>query len=186
MKRCSNCKQDKDLADFTIYKGKPWCWCKSCQIEKAIIFKESSPEKIKAAGVKYRMKNPDYASSNSRRWRQNNPEEYKKKLRDYSARKRKEDPLWDFRRNIRKYGLSIEQYEAMYKAQNGVCAICGRLNVAGRRLAVDHDHKTGQVRGLLCSGCNTGLGKFQDRIEILKAMIAYLENHNTLVDAGIL
>lgn len=75
------------------------------------------------------------------------------------------------------YGLTFEQYQYMYKAQNGCCDICGRaehLTVTGR-LHIDHDHETGKVRGLLCMGCNTGIGHLKDDVEILKNAINYLE-----------
>ena len=69
------------------------------------------------------------------------------------------------------YGLDTEGYEALRAWSNGGCAICG----ASRDLAVDHDHETGTLRGLLCRSCNTGLGQFKDRVDLLKIAIAYLE-----------
>ncbi len=68
----------------------------------------------------------------------------------------------------------------MEAAQGGVCAICGLPEtrvVKGKlnRLAVDHDHTTGRVRGLLCFRCNTCLGRFEDNVELLRAAEAYLE-----------
>lgn len=76
------------------------------------------------------------------------------------------------------YGISTRQYNAILAAQGGVCAICGR-RPSKRRLAVDHDHHTGVVRGLLCAsgdyGCNKGLGYFNDDVEILRRAVAYLE-----------
>lgn len=65
----------------------------------------------------------------------------------------------------------------MAEAQNNQCAICeiDVLNTEGRRFAVDHDHITGKVRGLLCSKCNMGLGKFNDSPELIDAAIEYLE-----------
>lgn len=61
----------------------------------------------------------------------------------------------------KKYGITEEIYEKILKAQNGRCAIC-KCQQHYQRLAVDHDHKTGQVRGLLCVQCNRGLGRFFD------------------------
>lgn len=72
------------------------------------------------------------------------------------------------------FNLSVEDYENMYRAQNGVCAICSKLCISGRRLAVDHDHATGQIRGLLCYRCNSGLGYFKDSLENLSSAIDYL------------
>jgi len=56
-----------------------------------------------------------------------------------------------------KYGISITIYKELFTLQNGACAICKQVCNSGRRLAVDHDHKTGEVRGLLCSRCNKAL-----------------------------
>ncbi|MFJ3834484.1 endonuclease VII domain-containing protein [Streptomyces sp. NPDC090054] len=69
-----------------------------------------------------------------------------------------------------KYGLSIEQVRTMSEAQGGLCAICQ----TEQDLHVDHDHETGQVRGLLCNNCNNGLGRFRDRPEFLDRAVRYL------------
>lgn len=85
---------------------------------------------------------------------------------------------WDFVkwRNIRlRYGLSREQYETM--AASG-CQICGRMASDTPRigkLVVDHDHATGEVRGILCWMCNTALGKFNDDPALLRAAAEYIE-----------
>ena len=82
---------------------------------------------------------------------------------------------------IRQYGLTIEQYEQMEEYQDHKCKICGCVetsvdkNKNVRRLAIDHNHETGQIRGLLCSPCNTALGGFKDNIDSLKRAILYLE-----------
>ena len=65
-------------------------------------------------------------------------------------------------KHLKKYGLTLEQYEAMHNAQNGVCAICGKPNQNNRILCVDHDHKTGKVRKLLCTSCNSKLGIYEE------------------------
>lgn len=76
------------------------------------------------------------------------------------------------------YGISAEQYKILYEAQGGRCAICRRATGATRRLAVDHDHKTGEVRGLLCKPCNRyGLGMFaRDNPEVFDRAADYLRN----------
>lgn len=76
-----------------------------------------------------------------------------------------------------KYGLSLEEYDAMEAAQGGVCAVCGNACTSGKQLAVDHCHATGKVRALLCSGCNLALGRFQDDPEVLRKAADYLEQH---------
>ena len=74
----------------------------------------------------------------------------------------------------RKYGITPEQWDEMYKRQGGCCAICG----TAEGTHVDHDHETGEVRALLCHSCNVGIGHFRDNPELLQAAIEYLEVHN--------
>lgn len=74
------------------------------------------------------------------------------------------------KRRLRKYGLSDEQYQTMLDNQDGKCAICGDVPTA-----VDHDHSTGLVRGLLCHSCNAGLGHFRDSPSLLEKAARYIE-----------
>jgi len=76
----------------------------------------------------------------------------------------------------RTYGISYTEYLAILESQNSCCAICGTANGRTRALAVDHCHDTGEIRGLLCSNCNTGIGNLRDDIELLQKAIQYLEN----------
>lgn len=80
------------------------------------------------------------------------------------------------------YGLTVEDYNRILKQQYGVCAICNKPETQhscpkGKvdSLRVDHDHKTGKVRGLLCSKCNFGISQFNDDIELMKIAINYLK-----------
>lgn len=82
--------------------------------------------------------------------------------------------LKERRRNMRQYGITLEQYDEMLVAQNGVCAICREECKSGRRLSVDHCHETGKVRGLLCGNCNQGIGRFGHSPERLSAALAFL------------
>jgi hypothetical protein len=75
----------------------------------------------------------------------------------------------------RKYGITIEQYDAMLEAQGGGCFICGRPPREDISLHVDHDHFTGQVRGILCFRCNNALADFQEDPILLAKAAAYLE-----------
>lgn len=83
--------------------------------------------------------------------------------------------------NLARYGLTIEQYDEMFAAQHGVCAACGlpeavrSRNGSPFRLAVDHDHTTGEVRGLLCTVCNRVVGHLERRPELVASMVAYLQ-----------
>lgn len=99
-------------------------------------------------------------------------------------RKRKEVPDgWRYRRNYylqRYFGISLEEYEQLYEAQNRRCALCDSEGDDARRtgnvatLFVDHCHTSGKVRGLLCQRCNTALGMFRDNVSVLEKAIAYL------------
>lgn len=71
------------------------------------------------------------------------------------------------------YGITLEDYDRMLKDQSGVCKICAKTP-GKRALCVDHDHKTGAVRGLLCDQCNFALGHFNDNPVLLKNAIKYL------------
>lgn len=80
-------------------------------------------------------------------------------------------------RNVQKvYGLSEGDYEALYLFQGGRCYICARATGATRRLAVDHDHATGAVRGLLCRPCNSMLGHARDSSAFFRRALAYLSS----------
>lgn len=78
----------------------------------------------------------------------------------------------------KEYGITIEQKATMVAKQNNQCAICCKSFELPRDIHVDHSHSTGKVRGILCSNCNTGLGKFQDKLLFLEAAIKYLKENN--------
>jgi hypothetical protein len=90
-------------------------------------------------------------------------------------------PAWQHQLRKR-YGITPEQYQDQLERQGGGCAVCGEINVSGRRLHVDHDHSccpTGRtcgrcLRGLLCSACNTGIGQFKDSPRLMLLAMDYL------------
>lgn len=75
---------------------------------------------------------------------------------------------------LRRYGITRADYWDLHKYQGGVCYICQRATGKTKRLTVDHDHKTGMVRGLLCSTCNTILGHFRDDPAHAQRIVEYL------------
>jgi len=80
------------------------------------------------------------------------------------------------------FGISLEEYNEMLRSQDGKCAICNQPETQFRQgklraLAVDHNHKSGAIRGLLCSDCNTGIGKLKDDPMVLRSAAKYLEYH---------
>lgn len=74
------------------------------------------------------------------------------------------------------FNITIEEYDRILAHQNGVCAICKQPS-KNVRLAVDHDHKTGLIRGLLCSWCNRAISKFRDDVTKFENTVAYFKSH---------
>ena len=124
--------------------------------------------------IDLRKRNPEYAErqrENCRAWGETHQEQKKRVNAAYQA---KRDPAMKWAWSLmRTHGITPDDYEGMLQAQGGVCAICGK-EPNGRRLAVDHCHKTGRVRGLLCFRCNFGLSWFQEEQERLQSAADYL------------
>jgi hypothetical protein len=97
------------------------------------------------------------------------PDTYKKYTSSRAYR-----PVLKRKANLKKFGLTIEIYEKMLFNQNNVCAICKNVCASGKRLAVDHCHKTSKVRELLCRRCNQSMGKFNDDPILIKNVLDYL------------
>lgn len=86
------------------------------------------------------------------------------------------DPVAARARHLKRtYGIDLVDYEELLRAQGGACAICRTTTDGDDSLHVDHDHTSGAIRGLLCRGCNTGLGGFGDKSERLRAALEYLD-----------
>lgn len=100
------------------------------------------------------------------------------RLKDRIKLKKLEDPHYSKKAQLKKnYNLTWERYQEMLIQQGGVCKVCGQPETKKPHgLSVDHCHVTNQVRGLLCSNCNSVLGYAKDSLEILMKCIAYLEN----------
>jgi hypothetical protein len=134
--------------------------------------------------AKYRRENPEKVREIQKRSKEsikNNPDRLAK-LREWQKRYREKNrrALSDGERK-RRFGITPQEYEKRFNSQNGVCAICFNPETATRlgkikALSVDHCHKTGAIRGLLCSDCNTGIGKLKDDPKVLQSAIRYLEN----------
>lgn len=111
-------------------------------------------------------------------------EQSRKRAREMQSKYRAQTPERVLRNQTRstlkKYGLTLEQYMALHAAQGGKCKICRSEETSRRRsrLCVDHCHKTGRVRGLLCSVCNRAIGYLKDDPARLRAAAAYLEASN--------
>ena len=139
--------------------------CNKCNIEKdASEFNKKTASKD---GLQYHCK--ECASS------------YKKKYKK-SPKGKSNQRKTNLKRN---YGITPEQYDEILKSQDYKCAICRYDKPGGRgRFHVDHDHETGQVRGLLCHSCNTSLGGFKDNPSITDAATNYLIQYQPKLIGG--
>jgi hypothetical protein len=119
--------------------------------------------------------NKEVYAAKSKAWRDANKERAKaNRKRHYEDNKQHS---LEYSRNYtlkRKYNLTEEEYSVMLEKQGGTCAIC--FSKCTRALAVDHEHATGRVRGLLCNNCNRGIGHLKDDVAILVSAIKYLQS----------
>ena len=148
MQKCNCCNEVKELIEFEHQKNRP------------------NPRKT---CKKCRMKNRVYT------------DEHRLKRRVYSFNRRQKEDYFDYYKNnslIREYNIDLDTFKSMLKKQNNKCVICGNEFKNSKSIHVDHNHKTGNVRELLCSKCNTGLGMFYDNIESLANAIKYLKKHS--------
>lgn len=122
------------------------------------LFYQNNKEKFAAKSKAWREANPEKAKENRRRHYEENREKALEYSRLYSLK--------------RKFNLSEEEYTSMLHYQDGVCAICG--NTSKKALAVDHCHKTGKIRGLLCNRCNRGIGYLRDDPNVLNKASLYI------------
>lgn len=160
-KPCTKCGAVKALSEFTTRgaSGKLKAQCKQCMNQYQREWRARDADRLRARGRAYYQTRKEAEREYTRAYRAANPEAVKASSR---------------RAKLRGYGLDEEGYALILDRQEGVCAICREACATGRKLAVDHDHASGQVRGLLCSKCNKGLGLFGDSIEGVNKALAYL------------
>lgn len=155
LKQCSTCKLFLARCEFRRDKYNPdglMYHCKKCKTIKDAEYHKKNPHIRKETNERNKDKRKEYYS---------NPER---------KRKYKHEEL------LRTYNITIEQYEQMLTDCNHVCSICKRpeRSKLNTKLSIDHCHKTGIIRGLLCSHCNRGIGFFEDDVERIKNVITYL------------
>lgn len=128
-KRCTFCKREKEIEDFSRGKSNKDGFrghCKKCRAKEERIYKLLHKEQTQKQRIKEKLI---------------------------------------------KYGLTIEEYIQLFKNQNGKCAICEKE----MNLSIDHNHKNGKIRGLLCRNCNFGIGFMEDSTRLLEKAIKYLK-----------
>lgn len=151
--------------------------CLSCNIRKDVRTHFHISRK-KSGTIRYRSQCVKCRSSYSLKWQRANPEKRRKHWAVQRERRRanghERDSYYRW-----KYGITLQDYQRISKAQNDLCAICGHPEMSNgvngkiRVLSVDHNHKSGKVRGLLCFMCNSTLG-IVEKVGLEK-IVAYLE-----------
>lgn len=194
-KVCSKCKEEKQIINFNKRKDRKSgfsSWCKLCIKKKNAKPKREKNSLVKKICSKCKEEKPlnDFYKRNGRstygfgtvsqckecleKNRKRYPNEtptHQKWVEDQVSK----DPNWYRRKNLKRfYNITLEQFDDMLKNQNGVCAICKGPPMGKGSYHVDHYHKTGKIRGLLCHKCNIALGMVQDKIDHLEALITYL------------
>lgn len=160
---CLRCGDER----FNDGRGRPFRLCDSCRTGYAIC---CQCEQILPLGnfAKDRGKANVRCRPCDAQFRRSNPPAVKPHYKKSTEQIR--------RSNLKRlYGMSLEEYEKRVVEQEGRCAICVE---PAEKLVVDHCHRKGSVRKLLCGGCNTGLGMFQDDPERMAKAIAYLTDHS--------
>lgn len=159
MRRCKACTVESPPTNWTYKRGS----CDQCQRERRKAYYRENIGQQRAEALTRYYANRPRAAENNRRWRKANKDGLSAKDRD--------------RHLQANYGISATVYDEMLAVQGSCCAMCGKkAEDEQRSLCVDHDHKTGEVRGLLCSACNTGLGKLNDDPHLLDVGAAYLRH----------
>jgi len=166
---CSRCGEPKPLSEFCKRANRKSGYASHCKVCNRLSNKkyyENNKEKVNKRTTEWAKNNRDRVNASQQRRRIVNPE--KNKLNYRKAAKKKA-------------GLSLDDFNKQSIKQNNLCAICGLPEIAkgGMDLAIDHNHNTGQVRGLLCVKCNNAIGALNvDNLGILNLQkaIDYLRN----------
>jgi len=155
MKICTKCKGDpKSLSEFYLNKrtGRYHSRCKLCSKIAVREGRKDNLEKHKKANVRKQKRI------------NGNPKKYGIKFMEANLK--------------HNYRITLDQYNLLFLKQEGKCAICGiHQKDLKRALAIDHDHKTRKIRGLLCTQCNIGLGMFKDNPKVIQRAVNYLKQY---------
>lgn len=167
-----------------------------------LTYNQRHPEKARAYRKKWELQNPEkYKAAKVRaiaNWRAKNKDKIKEYSKKYYKQNRTDiissvitwsaenpDKVKEYAKRSKaklRYDLSSEEYAIKLAQAAGICEACGRREKAVykgllKNLSFDHDHKTGKVRGVICSGCNHALGLLDDNVEILRKLTIYLEKY---------
>lgn len=155
---CAKCSA-KDVERATAYRATHLDEVNAYRRDWAIANRERTRDKRNADAKRCYQRNRERVLARQKGWRQDPANRAKKKSRELKS----------------KYGITLAQWTGMFKAQGERCAICRRTEPDGRGWATDHDHDTGEVRGVLCVNCNAAIGMFFENSENMRRAIKYLK-----------
>lgn len=159
MKICTSCGVEQSLDQFSKKLKGLQPACKTC---------------VKKINREQYIKNRDARLAYQKEHYQLNAEEIKQYGKNWRKANLEYTKNYD---RLRKYGLTPEEFFALLDSQNHCCAICDKPLTKTLHTHVDHNHATGLVRGVLCHGCNTGIGLFKESILSLEKAIQYLQRN---------
>lgn len=165
-KICSKCSENKPRSEYNKERGKERAYCKACHKKQTKDWVWRNREKRREYARRWAAENQDKIKGYHRTTYRDMPVAQKERKAAYSRKRHLE----------RKYGITPQRWDEMFAAQGGLCAICkvpGRTGKHGK-LAVDHCHVTGRVRGLLCTPCNISIGILGETPEQWQIVMNYL------------
>jgi hypothetical protein len=176
-KLCTKCGVKKNKEEFANDCRKDDglnTWCRECCAIANKKRYDANPEKYKKRQREYNKTHKEYIRESNRKYYEKNAAEciaYSRKWYKNNKEKAKDTNL------KYTYGISLEDYNKILRAQNYVCAICGNPRGA-KNLFVEHCHSTGEVRGLVCHSCNYALGYLHDDVTRARKLLEYLLGSN--------
>ena len=197
-KHCNKCDQHKPIADFYPHKLEKYGvggTCKVCTQARAKVRNRENPKpnnppasEAKCSICHEVKPEKDFSPSPIKK---NGLSSYCRACNNIKAKANMLTRPKELRQKVlrrhhlkKTFDLTLEQYQAMWDAQLGVCAICGKPETrqtyptrATSSLSVDHNHETGMIRGLLCHSCNTALGLLYEDPVVIESMLDYVRKH---------
>lgn len=178
-KVCTHCQQEKPVSDFATnqrYKDGYYAYCDECvsTVSKEIYAKNR--EKRLAQMKAWKAANPEKVRAANQRWNAANGDLRRQLDRERGVKYPRRATFYHWKRY---FGLTPEAHAALIAAQDGKCRVCGVAFEPGRgekSAHVDHDHKSGKVRGIICRECNLGIGHFRDDLALLEKAVVYLRS----------
>lgn len=174
--------------EFIATSRKQITCSKECSNENKEQIKKEHYLRTKNLNQSYRPRryNPDYIPLTKKEQRKRYRTKYKEKIKERSRIyniEKKSTVIKNY--NLKKFGITLDDYNRMLRYQSNLCAICKelettKLNGKIKLLSVDHCHTTGKVRELLCCRCNLSIGRFEESTQLLQNAIDYLKKHKEI------